>query len=47
MKQSKERGANVKVGFNGWGKTWVGEDSVEAENIVVGREVYPEAVCKG
>ena len=47
MKQSKEWGANVKVGFNGQGKTRVGEDCVEAQDIVVGGEVQLEAMRKG
>ena len=47
MKESKERGANVEVGFNGRGKTRVGEDSVKAKDIVVRGKVEPEAVCKG
>ena len=35
------------MGFYGWGKTRVGKDSIEAQDIVVGRGVYPEVVCKG
>ena len=35
------------MGFYGWGKTRVGEDSVETEDIVVGGEVQWEAMCKG
>ena len=35
------------MGFYGWGKTRVGEDCVEAKDIVVGGEIQSEVVCKG
>ena len=47
MKQSKEWGANVEVGFYGWGKTRVGEDCIKAKDIVVRGEVYSEVTSKG
>ena len=47
MKQGKERRANVKVGFYGWGKTRVGKDSIKTKDIVVRGEVQLEAVRKG
>ena len=35
------------MGFYGWGKTRVGEDSIETKDIVVGGEIELEAVSKG
>ena len=35
------------MGFNGRGKTRVGEDSVKAKDIVIGGEVQPKVVCEG
>ena len=35
------------MGFDGQGKTRVGENSVKAKDIVIGGEVQPEVVCKG
>ena len=47
MEQGKEWGANVKVGFDGRGKTRVGQDGVKTKDIVVGGEIQSEAVYKG
>ena len=47
MEQSKERRANVKVGFYGRGKTRVGQDGVKTKDIVVGGEIQSKAVCEG
>ena len=35
------------MGFYGWGKTRVGEDCIESEDIVVRGGINPEAVSTG